>query len=340
MNSYVCKWTLVLAFFAGITLFAQEGAYIMTVNGKLPIEAMGKTLIHEHIITDFAGTKQGNHPIENQERAVQLILPYLLHLKTLGFQTLFECTPSHIGKNVGLLKELSKRSGLHIVTNTGYYAAVNKKYVPDHAYTESAETLAKRWLAEWEQGISDSGIRPGFIKLGVGKGPLDSLEKKIVKAGFQTSKASGMALAIHTGDGSSSKSQYDWAIANDFDVNRLIWVHAQNGTDEERIEMAKNGVWISLDGVSETKLDRYVSMLVSLKQRGLLHRVLLSHDDGWSITHSQNKFNLELFKNGNTKPYRTISEQLVARLLSVGFTQEEINRILIGNPKQIMAIHQ
>lgn len=41
--------------FGGALIFAQEekGAHIMTVNGKLAVEDMGKTLIHEHIVTNL-----------------------------------------------------------------------------------------------------------------------------------------------------------------------------------------------------------------------------------------------------------------------------------------------
>lgn len=326
--------------FGGALIFAQgeKGAHIMTVNGKLAVEDMGKTLIHEHIVTNFGSTEYPNQPFKNEQKVIEIVLPYLQHLKSLGFKTLFECTPSHIGKNVGLLQELSKRSGLHIVTNTGYYAAVDKKYLPEHVYTESSELLAERWLTEWQKGISDTGVYPGFIKLGVGKGTLDSIEQKIVKGGFMVSKKTGMALAIHTGNGASIKSQYELAMENNFNVNKLIWTHAQNGTDEERISMAQKGIWISLDGVNEAKLEAYVAMVVKLQEQSLLNRLLLSHDDGWSITHSNGQPKLELFQNGNSKPYRTISEKLTKRLFEKGFTKDQMDMILVENPKQIMAI--
>jgi len=332
---------LVLMSIGAVSLLAQsqDDGYIMTVNGRLEINDMGKTLIHEHIVTNFKGTKNPNEPLADQEKAIDLILPYLKYLKSLGYKTLFECTPSYIGKNVALLQELSKRSGIHIVTNTGYYAAVNKKYLPEHAYSETAEELAERWLKEWEGGISHPGIRPGFIKLGVGSGALDSIEHKIVKAGMVVSEKTGMAMAVHTGDGAAIEDQYELAKANNFDLNKLIWVHAQNGTDEERISMAEKDIWISLDGVNETKVDEYVAMIVKFKEHSLLHKLLVSHDDGWSVEFAKGEFSLKLFGNGNSKPYRTISEKLAQRLFKIGFTQVQMDMILIENPKKAMAIH-
>lgn len=340
MKFKISLLALVLMNFGSVGLLAQsqDDGYIMTVNGRLEINDMGKTLIHEHIVTNFNGTKNPNEPFEDQEIAIDLILPYLKNLKSLGYKTLFECTPSYIGKNVVLLQELSKRSGIHIVTNTGYYAAVNKKYLPKHVYFESAEVVAERWYHEWQKGISDTGIYPGFIKLGVGAGVLDSIEQKIVSAGMLMSQRTGLTLAVHTGDGESIKSQSLLAKEHNFDLNKLIWVHAQNGTDEERISMAEKDIWISLDGVSETKVEEYVAMIVKFKEHSLLHKLLLSHDDGWSVEFEKGEFSLKLFGNGNSQPYRTISEILEKRLYDIGLNKAQIDLILIENPKRAMAI--
>jgi phosphotriesterase-related protein len=316
------------------TGLGQDPAYIMTVNGKLSVHKMGKTLVHEHIITNFNGTKNPNQPIEDEEKAINLILPHLKYLKNLGYSTLFECTPSYIGKNVRLLQRLSELSGIHMVTNTGYYAAVNKKYLPESVYAESAGSLAEKWYKEWDDGIANTGIRPGFIKLGVGEGELDQVEQKIVKAGMILSSKTGMAIAVHTGGGTSIRSQASLARKHNFDLNKLIWVHAQNGTDLERLEMANQGIWISLDGVSGNRIEEYLEMIVALRQQSLLSRLLLSHDDGWAIDHDQGNLELNLFGNENDKPYSTISEVLIPKLFELGFTKKEIDLIMVDNPKK------
>jgi len=316
----------------------QEDGYIMTVRGKLAVGDMGKTLVHEHVVTNFNGTATPNQSFKDQTLAINTILPYLKHLKTLGYSTLFECTPSYIGKNVRLLQKLSELSDLHIVTNTGYYAAVDKKYLPESIHDETVSSLAALWQKEWQEGIADTGIRPGFIKLGVGSGPLDAIEQKIFKAGLLLSNRTGMAVAVHTGDGASVASQARLAEEDNFDFNRLIWVHAQNGEDEERIRMAKKGLWISLDGVSKTRIDDYVAMIVSLREHGLLSKLLLSHDDGWAVVNNNGEYSVTPFENGNDAPYQTISEVLLKKLYERGFTKEEIDLLFIENPKLAFAL--
>lgn len=340
MKFKIARFTALLIFCACFwhPLAGQDSNYIMTVNGKIPVEEMGKTLVHEHIVTNFEGTRNPNQPFEDQEKAINLILPYLNNLKTLGYNTLVECTPSHIGKNVELLQQLSEQSGINIITNTGFYAAVDKKYLPESVYSLSAQSIAATWQKEWEQGISATGIRPGFIKLGVGKGELDSIEQKIFKAGLLLSSTTGIALAVHTGDGISIKSQYRLAKKNNFDLNKLIWVHSQNGKDEERIEMAREGIWISLDGVSEPRIEEYLKMIVALRDKSLLSRLLLSHDDGWSVEYTEGNLSLKPFENGNSTPYNTISEILLKRLYEQGFSKQQIDLIFVENPKEAFGI--
>ncbi len=75
---------------------------------------------------------------------------------------------------------------MNIITNTGYYGAAGDKYIPKHAYSESAEELASRWINEWKNGIGSTGIKPGFIKIGVDDGPLSDIDKKLVEAAALT----------------------------------------------------------------------------------------------------------------------------------------------------------
>ena len=53
------------------------------------------------------------------------------------------------------------RIGGPLVSNTGYYGAAKDKHLPPHAFTETADQLALRWVREAEHGIDGTSIRPG-----------------------------------------------------------------------------------------------------------------------------------------------------------------------------------
>jgi hypothetical protein len=145
---------------------------IMTVLGPVPPGRLGKALSHEHGVVDFLGAEKATRLRHDRNEAQEVILPHLQRLKELGCASLVECTPNFIGRDVRLLKNLAAASGLNILTNTGYYGAAGNKFLPRHAFIEKEDQLVERWLKDWRDGIDGSGVRPGFIKLGVEKGKL------------------------------------------------------------------------------------------------------------------------------------------------------------------------
>ena len=321
----------------------SEAPFIMTVNGKVNTGKLNIILPHEHITTDFIGAEKVVQPQYHQADALHTILPYLKKMKQLGVSLITECTPQYIGRDVQLLRQLSNLSGVHIMTNTGYYAAVGQKYLPQHAYHESADQLASRFLKEWTEGIDQTGIRPGFIKLGVDNGPLKAVEKKIIQAAAYTHLKSGLKIAIHTGDGAAASEEFSLLTGAGVAPEAFIWVHAQNDKlGDTQVALAKKGCWISLDGInaSDTSLKEYSKYLIRLKKNNLLNKVLISHDDGWAVNKNEStgKVTLSLFANGNTKPYQSIFTRFKPYLKQRGFTTNDFLTMMVKNPKEAYAI--
>jgi phosphotriesterase-related protein len=327
----------VLAGLLSITtsLYSQ---YIMTVQGKIPASEMKSVLPHEHVMTNFIGAKDIKIPVILNKGHITPLLPHFEQLKKEGINTIFECTPAFLGRDVEFLRELSMAANIHIVTNTGYYAAMDKKYLPQIFYQSDATAISKILIDEFENGIEGTGIRPGFIKIGFGKGPMDSIEQKLMYAAILTSKKTGLVIGSHTGDFASSLSQYKLMVHENLNPSRLIWIHSQNASNEERKMMAEKGCWISLDGVSENNVDEYVESVLYMKQHNLLDRLLISHDDGWSVLSNGSYYKIETFKKNSNLLYTTIPQKLLPMLLKRGMTEQEIQLVMTTNPSRCFAL--
>ena len=313
----------------------------MTVRGPLSADKMGMTLPHEHVVVDFLGT--GPSPSEHYDResAFQNILPHLQRLKAAGCATLVESTPAFIGRDAIFLRRLSEASGLNILTNTGFYGAAEDKYVPPFAYDESHEQLAQRWLAEWTNGIDGTGIRPGFIKTGVDRGPLSEIDAKLVRAAALAHRQSGLVVAIHTGDAVAAREELRILQEENVAPEAFIWIHAQNAESADQVELAGKGVWVSLDGINDGELDRYRDWIVTLWRKNLLGRVLISHDDGWSIAGSDGSDGTGRFSRLGSDaalPFDTIFSRFLPMLRKAGMGPEEILRLTVENPREAFAI--
>ena len=309
----------------------QKEGMIMTIAGPIKASEMGVSLIHEHILVDFIGADSVNENRWDKRKVAEIALPFLKAIKDLGCQSFVECTPEYIGRDPVLLKSLSESSGMNIITNTGYYGAANDKFIPKHAYDESAEQLASRWINEWTSGIGNTGIKPGFIKIGVDGRSLSEIDKKLAVAAAKAHLQTGLIIASHTGPAVPAFEQIEILKNEGVAPGAFIWVHAQGEKDlSNHVRAAQMGAWVGFDGLNENNTEAYVLMIKNMKDNNLLDKVLLSHDAGWYDPAKEN--------GGNYRGYTTLFEKLVPMLKAEGFAEEEINQLLVTNPARAFSI--
>lgn len=157
------KLVVLFILFFNCSALGQEG-YVYTVNGKIKIKELKFSLTHEHVMSNFGAPASITSQYDTAALFAQVI-PYLKTIKNQGVSTLFDCTGAYFGRNVRLLKSIATATGLHIITNTGYYGASKDQYVPTFVTSSTADDVAAVWITEFEKGIDNSGIKPGFIKL-------------------------------------------------------------------------------------------------------------------------------------------------------------------------------
>jgi phosphotriesterase-related protein len=302
---------------------------VQTVTGPVAPDRLGLTLMHEHVLVDFIGADQVSPGRYVADDVFKTVLPHLRQARSNGCETLVECTPAYLGRDVVLLKRLSEASGLNIISNTGYYGAANDKHLPRHAFSESADQLAARWTREATRGIDGTSIKPAFMKIGVDGAPLSEVDEKLVRAAAMTHRTTGLPIASHTGTGLAAMAQIELLDRLGVPVAAFIWVHAHNerdGTFHSRA--AKAGAWVEFDGISETSVDRHVELVRQMKTLGLLGRVLVSHDAGW--------YRVGEPGGGQFRAYDTLFTRFVPALGASGFPKEEIRQLLVDNPRQAL----
>ena len=309
----------------------SEAIYINTVNGSISIDSLGLTLIHEHMLVDFIGADSVSPERYGRDEVIAKVLPYLAEVKKYGVKTIFDCTPSYLAKDPVLLQKLSEQSGIRIVTNTGFYGAVGGKYLPEFVFSESAEQLADRWISEFENGIDDTGIKPGFIKISVNEEtPLREVDAKLVRAAGITHQKTGLKIASHTGTWATASQEV--AILQEMGISpsAFVWVHAQAEEDfQNYLEAAKIGVWISLDGIGWS-VEEYIERLIFVKQHDFMDQVLISHDAGW--------YDPAKSGGGDFQPFTNIFEKLIPALKAKGFTDSDFELLLVENPKKAFGV--
>lgn len=328
---------------------SAEARQIMTVRGPIDAATMGVTLTHEHLLADFRSLDEKArtpHPYDPGD-VLAAVLPLLERIKQAGCRTFIDCTAVGLGRDAALLRRISEKSGLHIVTVTGNYAAWEQRALPPYVFSDTDQALAQRWIDESTHGIEGTGIRPGLIKLGFAGGPLPEVEQKLIRSAAIAHLATGLTIGAHisgppasqpAGGGApwsagSAFAQLDTLDKAGVHPSAWIWIHAQNEKDRaHHVTAARRGAWVSFDGMGATgqPVADYVDMVGRLRQERLLHRVLVSQDAGW--------YHVEQPHGGTIRGYDFLFTTFVPALRAAGFSQADIDTLLVRNPAEAFSI--
>lgn len=315
-------------------LFSCNGSQprILTVGGEITPGQLGVCLPHEHTLVDFQREYDGEPDAFDRSEALNTLVPELEKLKKYGVKSLADCAPGYLGRDVTLLKELSERTGLQILTCTGFYGAQNNRFIPQPVLLLTADSIAKIWIGEFENGIDGTGIKPGFIKIAVNRKPLSEFHARLTRAAAIAHKATGLTIVSHCGPAVAALGQLDILKEEGVSPEAFVWTHA---SDEENLNLilkaAREGCWISLDkyGWDDKWKSGYPDLLIRFKEEGLLGKVLISQDAGF-------------FDPGNPgqpfRPYTAIFDELIPALKARGLTDADIRQLTVENPANVFTL--
>lgn len=324
-----CNALILILFFLSCSPQPQQPE-IQTVTGRVYPQPGEIWLSHEHILVDFIGADSIESEKWNHDSVIRTMIPYLDELKQYGVKYFVETTPAYLGRDVSLLKKVAEKTGLNIITNTGFYGAQKNKFIPAFALEKTPKELADIWIKEFENGIDGTGIKPGLMKISVDAADtLHPMHVKLVKAAALTHLKTGLIIASHTGEAKGLWPQLRILKEEGVSPEAFIWIHAQNEKDSANyLKAAKEGCWISLDGLG-WETDKHVQKLVFAREKGILNKILISHDAGWYDPQKQVQ---------TIQPYANIFTRLIPALQSKGFSKEEINLLLSENPAKAFSI--
>lgn len=302
----------------------------MTVRGPVRPAELGLCLPHEHLFSIF-----GEEPAERAEYDVPRLMGevsrYVNSLRSLGCRAIADGTTAWFGRDAALLRRISNATDVHVLTNTGYYGAANDRYVPRSAREESASQIAARWVKEYTEGIDGSGVKPGFMKLGVDAGPLSVIDEKLFEAACLTHRETGLLITVHTSDAAEAAGrQLELLKKHGIRAEAWVWIHANNCKDEGALKSAAEaGAWLSFDGIAPENIERHLALVGMMKSMGRPKQVLLSHDGN-------------SFRAGGRpmKPYSALFTHFTPALRDAKYSETEIRLMTEENPARALTVRK
>ena len=150
---------------------------VNTVLGPVDASKLGVTLSHEHIATGSAGMHTTYPQFFDRETVVRDAVSALKEAHAEGVRSYIEPTTFDLGRDIELMQEVSRLSGVHIVAATGSHQAIPRIF-----RTVSADAIAPLFIKEVEEGIEDTGVKAGIIKSASDRGGITELEETVLRA--------------------------------------------------------------------------------------------------------------------------------------------------------------
>jgi phosphotriesterase-related protein len=246
---------------------------IETVTGPVDSDTVGLTLPHEHVFVDLSGSDDARRRLDWPTIRDDCSRT-LAGLRRLDVDLLVDPTALGIGRNAGLLRDVSSATGVRIVCATGIY----KGFVPGELQVATPEALAARFVQELTEGIDGTDVRAGVIKLATTETGPTPRETDIHRAGAMASVSTDAAIVLHSPHAEVTRDVVAVLEAEGFAPARLIWAHAHDSTPEENLEFAERGVTISYDAISARDDAEMIDRIELLGEKGFGDRVIVSTD--------------------------------------------------------------
>ena len=309
-------------------------ATINSVLGEMDTADLGFTLSHEHVLVSSAGIQQIYPEFIDRAATIQRGIADLAAARAEGLRSIIDVTTIDLGRDIRLLEEVSRGSGVHIICATGTW-----RDIPRVFWTATPDDIAPLYIREIQEGIENTRIKAGIIKVANDMGGVTPEGEIILRAAARAQKATGVPISTHTW-APERVGEQQVAIFQDegIDLNRVYIGHSNDTDDIGYLTgLLEQGVWIGLDrypGRPEVlDWEARTQTAYKLIQAGWAHRIMLGHD--WSvallIAHREARAQRDI---ANPDGYLFITRRVLPRLAQLGASQDDIHKIMIDNPRR------
>src|SRR5581483_5210220 len=282
---------------------------------------------HEHLLTrPPASVTDPDLTIDSEDAAVQ----ELGYFRMAGGQSIVEMTPPDYGRNPEGLKRISERSGVHIISTTGW---LKDAYCRPFVESRSEDDLAEEMIRDLMQGIGQSGVRAGVIKIATSLNKITPAEEKVAHAATRAARETGAPIITHTEAGTMANEQLDLLTSDGVKPDRICLSHLDRHTNwEVHYGVVSRGANLIYDQISKEKYvpdAQRVALVKRMVQEGFGGQIMLAGD-------FSRKSYWPSYGMGGGPGLTYILWRFVPWLRAEGLSEEAIEGLLVRNPARCL----
>jgi phosphotriesterase-related protein len=312
---------------------------VHTVRGPVETADLGLTLMHEHVFVLTADSQnQWAEPWDEQARVAEAV-EKLSALAASGVRTIVDPTVDGLGRDVRRVARINEQVDLNIVVATGVYTYAD---VPGYfsargpgALRGLPDPMVDLFVRDIEQGIQGTDIRAAFLKCAIDHHGMTRGVERVLRACAQAQRRTGVPLMVHTNPGKRTGLEVQRVLAEEgVAPQHVLLAHSGDSTDADHLSgLAEAGFLLGMDrfGIDTTlDFDSRVGIVADMCARGHAGSMVLSQDAACHIDWVQPDL-LAFLPNWH---YLHVQKDVVPALLERGVTQEQVDTMLVANPRR------
>jgi phosphotriesterase-related protein len=319
---------------------------VETVRGAVDTAALGQTLMHEHVFVLSTEHVQ-NYGVgdwwDEDERVADAVAK-LQGIRDLGVETIVDPTVWGLGRYIPRIQRINEQVDVNIVVATGIYTYDSVPHQYEHRgvglmIDDGSEPMAGDFLRDIERGIGETGVKAAFLKCAIDAGGLTPGVERVLRACAIAHRESGVPITVHTSSHNhAGRLALGVFTEEGVDLTKVVVGHAGDSNDLDYLrEMADQGATLGMDRFG---LDLYnptsdrIDTIVALAEAGYADRMVLSHDASCYIDYFPGEAQAAVAQIAPNWNYTHISNDVIPALLERGVSQDQVDQMMIGNPRR------
>ncbi len=315
---------------------------VNTVRGPLDTDRLGVTLMHEHVFVLSTEIMQ-NYPEGwgDEEQRVNDAIARLNELKAHGVDSIVDLTVIGLGRYIPRIERIAAATDLNIIVATGVYTYND---VPMYFHFQGPGTelggpefMTDMFVRDITEGIAGTGVRAAILKCATDQQGVTPGVERVLRAVAKAHRQTGVPISTHTHAHTERGLEQQHIFEEEgVDLSRVVIGHSGDTTDTDYLEkLIARGSYIGMDRFGIDVLlpfeDR-VNTVARMCELGHADKMVLSHDAACFNDWLPEAALPAVLPNWH---YLHIHNDVIPALRARGVTDEQLNQMLVENPRRI-----
>jgi phosphotriesterase-related protein len=320
------------------------GTTVHTVLGPIPAKDLGVALVHEALLSVIPGAQYAPDISMDRAEIFGILAAKLTDFCEHGGSTIVDSTGMFHGRDLALYEALSRSTGVHIVASTGMGPEeMLGGYFLTPQTNPPTPWPAEKFAALFTQEVTEGMVVPrverrgaaGLVTTTADRNGMTPTEESLFRGAARTALNTGIPVSIRFG--ADALHDLDIVLDENLPGDRVL-VGGLDRADAVAagavLAVARRGAFVGLDHVGFDDDDAFITD----RERAALVVELVEAGHGSQILLSSNAIGVAKGQPDYDLPFSHVLTSFVPLLISLGLSDDDAQRILVDNPRNLLSV--